>query len=112
MKSRLTEAAAVLIFADRTTPAALLGKKYGVSEKAIRDVRMGRTWAYTTGVRSCQPKRGRPLGSKDAGPRALKRRKRKTGSGGLIDDQLYAWARKRFVLKRLFADDGIEGLDE
>ena len=107
MKSRLTEAAAVLIFADRTTPAALLGKKYGVSEKAIRDVRMGRTWAYTTGVRSCQPKRGRPLGSKDVGPRLLKKRRT-----GLIDDQLYAWARTRFVLKRLFADDGIEGLDE
>ena len=107
MKSRITEAAAVLIFADRTTPAALLGKKYGVSGKAIRDIWMGRTWAYTTGVRSCQPKRGRPLGSKDVGPRLLKKRRT-----GLIDDQLYAWARKRFVLKRLFADDGIEGLDE
>ena len=107
MKSVLSEANAVLIFADRVTPSVVLGLRYGVSGKAIRDIRIGRTWAYATGMRSCQPKRGRPLGSKDVGPRLLKKRRT-----GLIDDQLYAWARKRFVLQHLFADDGIEGLDE
>ena len=106
MKSVLTKAAVLSIFADRTITAALLGKRYGVSEKAIRDIWMGRTWGYTTGARSCLLKRGRPPGSKDVRPRLLKIRRT-----DLIDDQLYAWARTRFVLKRLFADDGIEGLD-
>jgi len=105
--SRLTKADVLVIFADRSTNATVLGRKYGVSEKAVRDIWAGRTWAYTTGARSCLLKRGRPPGSKDVRPRLLKIRRT-----DLIDDQLYAWARTRFVLKRLFTDDGIEGLDE
>ena len=61
--------------------AASVGRKFGVSEKTIRDIWSGRTWyKETLALDPCRPdardrlrrKIGRPRGTKDSQPRILK----------------------------------------
>ena len=94
--------------------------KYGVSEKTIRDVWSGRTWCNVTGMPRNPNLRlhsGRPKGAKDK--KARKSKSKKTHvltslevlSMNTINDQLFNWTRSSFVLKGLFADDSISGLE-
>ena len=64
--------------ASQWASAAALAREYGVSEKAIRDIWTGRTWAEDTrhldslrAPRTARPK-GRPPGRRDNGPRRRK----------------------------------------
>ena len=75
-RAKLTEADALDIFHCRThlMSAASVSKKYGVSEKAVRDIWTGRTWSKETwhlDASRSRPlkKMGRPVGRKDAKPR-------------------------------------------
>ena len=76
MRGKLTAEDALDIFRVKESmiSASNLSKKYGVTEKAVRDIWTGRTWLRETSCldasRSLQPKKmGRPLGRKDAKPR-------------------------------------------
>jgi len=92
-RAKLTEDDAVSIFMvklERQTKAThAVASLYGVSEKAVRDIWNGRTWARTTsrilGVRRPAQPVGRPLGSKDSKPR-----KRHSASIS-VDEQLFVW---------------------
>ena len=69
-----TEVLAVFKFKDTNLPATKVARFYGVSEKAIRDIWTGRTWAAETWhldtSRELKVKiSGRPLGSRDSKPR-------------------------------------------
>ena len=75
-RSKLTVADAQEIFRCKESllSAVSVSRKYGVTEKAIRDIWTGRTWLKETGQLgtnlSLQLKKiGRPLGRKDAKPR-------------------------------------------
>ena len=75
-RSKLTVADAQEIFRckERLLSAVSVSRKYGVTEKAIRDIWTGRTWLKETGklgttVSLHLKKIGRPLGRKDAKPR-------------------------------------------
>ena len=75
-RAKLTEADALDIFHCKahSMNAASVSKKYGVSEKAVRDIWTGRTWSKETwhlDTSRSQPlkKMGRPVGRKDAKPR-------------------------------------------
>ena len=75
-RAKLTEADALDIFRCKaqSMSAASVSKKYGVSEKAVRDIWTGRTWSKETWhldtSRSLPLKKmGRPIGRKDAKPR-------------------------------------------
>ena len=76
MRAKLTaeDALDIFRFKESMISASKLSKKYGVTEKAVRDIWTGRTWLRETSCldasRSLQPKKmGRPLGRKDAKPR-------------------------------------------
>jgi hypothetical protein len=75
-QARLTHDEVVEIFMSRATKqsASQVCMRFGVSEKAIRDIWTGRTWAKETWhldkSRSIELKKiGRPVGCKDAKPR-------------------------------------------
>ena len=74
-RAKLTEIDAVNIFGMKSSISAIiLSNAYGVSEKAVRDIWIGRTWRKETWhldpSRALQIKRlGRPKGSKDSQPR-------------------------------------------
>ena len=75
-RAKLTEADALDIFHCKahSMSAASVSKKYGVSEKAVRDIWTGRTWSKETwhlDTSRSRPlkKMGRPVGRKDAKPR-------------------------------------------
>ena len=75
-RARLTEADALDIFHCKahSTSAASVSKKFGVIEKAVRDIWTGRTWSKETwhlDTSRSRPlkKMGRPVGRKDAKPR-------------------------------------------
>jgi hypothetical protein len=89
-RSKLTESNAIDIFKLKSTSisAVLLGNAYDVSEKAIRDIWKGRTWAKETChqdmARPYHGKQvGRPIGSKDTKPR-IRRATHSTGSSALL----------------------------
>ena len=114
MKSYAT---CVHVKADNAIATAV---KYGVSEKTIRDVWSGRTWCNITGMPrnpNRRPHSGRPKGAKDKKPRKPKSQKLSTFTSlevfqmNSIDDYLFSWTRSSFVLKGLFADDSIRGLE-
>ena len=78
-RARLTETNVIAIFQSKTSgaQATSIGRAFGVSEKAIRDIWMGRTWAKETWhlepSRLLVPKQtGRPRGRKDSLPRKRK----------------------------------------
>ena len=78
-RAKLTEADALDVFHCKThlMSAASVSKKYGVSEKAVRDIWTGRTWSKETwhlDTSRSRPlkKMGRPVGRKDAKPRKLR----------------------------------------
>ena len=64
---------------DRSFSATSVGREYGISEKAVRDIWRARTWSDET--RHLDPARlprvsklpGRPLGKRDSVPRRLKK---------------------------------------
>ena len=75
-RAKLTESDVISIFLAKATriQATVVGKTYGVSEKAVRDIWSGRTWAKETW--HLNPSRtlvvkqtGRPKGSRDSRPR-------------------------------------------
>ena len=75
-QARLTEAEALQIFQCRNTmhTASQISRLYSVSEKAVRDIWKGRTWAKETWhldkARSLAIKKmGRPIGRMDTKPR-------------------------------------------
>ena len=75
-RARLTEAEVICIFQAKTTPvqASSVARAYQVSEKAIRDIWTGRTWAKETSHLNPSrilivKKTGRPKGSRDLRPR-------------------------------------------
>ena len=75
-RAKLTESDVISIFQAKATriQATTVGRSYGVSEKAIRDIWSGRTWAKETWhlspSRTLIVKRtGRPKGSRDSRPR-------------------------------------------
>ena len=75
-RTKIAMADAIEIFKLKgpSSSATSVGKAYGVSEKAIRDIWKGRTWAKETWhldmARPWHFKRmGRPTGSKDKNPR-------------------------------------------
>ena len=75
-RTKLSNADAVSIFKAKSTSvqANALGLTYGVSEKTIRDVWSGRTWAKETwhldpARKTALKQVGRPKGSKDSKPR-------------------------------------------
>ena len=108
----LTSAKACEIFAKKPgesgkESAALVGRMYNVSDKTIRDIWRGRTWAHATGLGDGKRRPvGRPKGSRDNRPR-LPRTAALT-----IDEQLLAWTWSSFVRAELFDSDEIVGLDE
>ena len=70
--------------------AASVSKKYGVSEKAVRDIWTGRTWSKETwhldALRSRPVKKmGRPVGRQDTKPRKSRIAPRKLESSKLRD---------------------------
>ena len=76
-RARLTEPEAIAIFKLKGTSisATSLGRAYTVSEKAVRDIWKGRTWAKETWHLDMNrplhiKKIGRPAGRKDSKPRA------------------------------------------
>ena len=75
-RAKLTEADALDVFHCKThlMSAASVSKKYGVSEKAVRDIWTGRTWSKETwhlDASRSKPlkKMGRPVGRQDTKPR-------------------------------------------
>jgi hypothetical protein len=74
-RARLTESEAISIYALKDVSSATsVGRLYGMSEKAIRDIWTARTWANETWhldmARALVIKRaGRPTGTRDAKPR-------------------------------------------
>ena len=75
-RAKLTEADALDIFHCKAhlMSAASMSKKYGVSEKAVRDIWTGRTWSKETwhlDASRSRPlkKMGRPVGRQDTKPR-------------------------------------------
>ena len=75
-RAKLTETDALDIFHCKAhlLSATCVAKKYGVSEKAVRDIWTGRTWSKETwhlDTSRSRPlkKMGRPVGRKDAKPR-------------------------------------------
>ena len=110
-------ASCVHVKADNAISTAV---KFGVSEKTIRDVWSGRTWCEITGMPRNPNRRlsaGRPKGAKDKKPRKPKCKKIQVLTSlevfqmNSIDDYLFNWTRSSFVLKSLFADDSIPGLE-
>ena len=82
-RAKLTESDVISIFQAKATriQATMVGRSYGVSEKAIRDIWSGRTWAKETWHLS--PSRtlivkqtGRPKGSRDSRPRKKRTQRR------------------------------------
>jgi hypothetical protein len=83
----LTELQAIEIFAFRNessilrmvSSASVVAKRYGINERTVRDIWTQRTWTHATCSLAANAgpmaKRtmGRPVGSKDARPRKLKR---------------------------------------
>ena len=91
-RAKLTEADALYIFHCKThsLSAAYVAKKYGVSEKAVRDIWTGRTWSKETwhlDASRSRPlkKMGRPVGRKDAQPRKPRNVRRTLDSTKLND---------------------------
>jgi hypothetical protein len=75
-RARLTQDQAVDVFTMRnsSSSAVIIANRYGVSEKAIRDIWKGRTWSMETGHLDTSrtvvlKKTGRPRGSTDQKPR-------------------------------------------
>ena len=82
----LTEQQAIEIFrigSDDSTPivvssAKVVARRYGINERAVRDIWNQRTWTHATWpiAQSTGPtadkKMGRPIGSKDSSPRRQK----------------------------------------
>ena len=75
-RAKLTKTEALDIFRSKgiSKGSTEISKKYGVSEKAVRDIWKGRTWSRETWpLDKSRPmhlkKLGRPIGSKDANPR-------------------------------------------
>jgi hypothetical protein len=74
-RARLTESEAISIYALKDISSATsVGRLYGMSEKAIRDIWTARTWANETWhldmARALVIKQtGRPTGTRDAKPR-------------------------------------------
>lgn len=110
-------ASCVHVKADSVISTAV---KFGVSEKAIRDVWSGRTWCDITGMPRNPNRRlsaGRPKGAKDKKPRKPKCKKIQVLTSlevfqmNSIDDHLFIWARSSFVWGLLFIDDSIPGLE-
>ena len=98
-RAKLTAAMAISIFKLKRSPVfkpKAIASRYGVSEKSIRDIWNGRTWAKETKhldplrVANTRKKLGRPHGSKDR-----TKRLRTTGTVKknrfTIDDQLHEW---------------------
>ena len=86
-RAKLTEADALDIFHCKThlMSAACVSKKYGVSEKAVRDIWTGRTWSKETwhlDASRSRPlkKMGRPVGRQDTKPRKSRIAPRKPDS--------------------------------
>jgi hypothetical protein len=111
-RALLTSAKALEIFKKKQGPsgqesAKVVGKMYNVSEKAVRDIWCGRTWAHATGLGDGTRRPvGRPKGSRDSRPRSPR------CATCTIDEQLLAWTRTSFVRAYLFVNDKIVGLDE
>ena len=113
-RAKLTEADALDIFKlkGRMMTASSVSVKYSVSEKAVRDIWIGRTWSKETWhldtSRSLPLKKmGRPIGRKDAQPRKLRIASKKQDPSTLrnakavarsqlnhvksVDEQLHEW---------------------
>ena len=115
-RAKLKEADVLDIFHCKThlMSASRVSKKYGVSEKAVRDIWTGRTWSKETwhldASRSLPLKKmGRPVGRKDAKPRKPRIMHKKLDSSTLchvaavtgshfdrhhdksVDEQLHEW---------------------
>ena len=115
-RAKLTEADVLDIFNCKThlMSASCVSRKYGVSEKAVRDIWTGRTWSKETwhldASRSLPLKKmGRPVGRKDAKPRKPRIMHQKLDSSTLchvaavtgshldkhhdksVDEQLHEW---------------------
>ena len=91
-RAKLTEADALDIFHCKAhlMSAASMSKKYGVSEKAVRDIWTGRTWSKETwhlDASRSKPlkKMGRPVGRQDTKPRKSRIALRKLDSTKLRD---------------------------
>ena len=114
IRARLTESEVLAIFKAKNSPVSstMVARAYGVSEKAIRDIWQGRTWAKETrhleATKCFETTRiGRPAGSKDTKTRKTKNLfKTKT-----IDDQLLDWEQNGSLQSHLsdpFREDWIE----
>ena len=91
-RAKLEEADVLDIFHCKThlMSASRVSKKYGVSEKAVRDIWTGRTWSKETwhlDTSRSRPlkKMGRPVGRKDAQPRKPRNVRRTLDSTQLND---------------------------
>jgi hypothetical protein len=112
----LTAPEVLAIFAFRDDPccnASNIGRRFGIGDKAVRDIWRGRTWKKVTNcLQNGQSKSvGRPSGVKDIRKRAPRRDRLEVLRFGPIDEQLFVWARTRFVFPHLFVNDGINGLE-
>ena len=121
-RAKLTEADALDIFHCKahSLSAAFVSKKYGVSEKAVRDIWTGRTWSKETwhlDASRLRPlkKMGRPVGRQDTKPRKSRIVPRKMEPTKLhdatdvasshldrlhdksVDEQLHEWYLRRDV---------------
>ena len=106
-RAKLTAASAVSIFLsrfERPRSTKTIALAYGISEKTVRDVWNGRTWARVTSrigastsrPGSPPPPLGRPLGSKDSRPR--KRFSYGDPRRISVDDLLFVWETEASVL--------------
>ena len=117
-KSKLTEPQVMTIFSLRPNnsdnrivcTSTELAVYYKVSRESIKNIWNGRTWSDVTGGSPVR-RMGRPPGVKDSKPRVSREAKRERLCAGRIDDQLFEWARTRFVLARLFTNDEIDNLE-
>ena len=98
-KPRLTDTQALMIFYLRpdnpenkiVSSVYDLAVYYHVTPETIRSIWKGKTWGFETGKQFTQPQ--------------------PTSVATLIDKELYKWARKKFIHKKLFANDSIPGLE-
>ena len=99
-KPKLTETQALMIFSLRpdnpenkiASSIYELAVYYHVTPETIRNIWKGKTWGFETG-KQWHPRTPTTNIAKD------------------IDNKLYKWARKKFIHKKLFANDSIPGLE-
>ena len=105
---RLTETQVLTIFSLRPENAdnkivcssSELAAYYKVTHETIKSIWSGKTWGVETG-KTYLPHQ----------PKLKEKKATETSLSDAIDNQLYNWAHKRFIHKRLFTNDAIPNLE-